>query len=122
MKQTIQNAISTLHDIHNNIDKFESLSEDIKDMEAKHKSMSASLAEISATLANKKALLGDAREEAISQHDLEMFNKTESLKDLTAQVYEAKIELDELRTAIASVRIEHNSILESMNSLRKRLG
>ncbi len=122
MKQTIQNAILALQDIHGNIDKFEGLSNDVDDMEARYKSLAASLAETSATLENKKALLGKARAEAISAHDLEMFGKAESLKNLSTQVREAKAELSELRATIASARSEHNSILESMNSLRKRLG
>ena len=122
MKETTQSAISALEDIHNNMDKFEGLSDAVDDIEAKHKSVAASLAETSAALEGKKSLLGKAREEAISQHNLEMYNKTESLKSLTAQISKAQTQLDELRELTTAARIEHNSVLESMSSLRKRLG
>ena len=122
MKETTQSAISVLEDIHGNMNRFEDLSAAVDDIEAKHKSVAAALAETSAALEGKKSLLGKAREEAISQHNLEMYSKTESLKSLTAQISKAQAQLDELRELTATARIEHNSVLESMSSLRKRLG
>src|SRR5882724_136053 len=70
-QEATQSAISALEDIRGKMDKFEDLSAAVDDIEAKHKSAAASLAETSAALEGKKSLLGKAREEAISQHNLE---------------------------------------------------
>jgi uncharacterized coiled-coil DUF342 family protein len=114
------------------IDSLTALRASIRDLGDTDAKLSAARAMLDATqkehskataaLAEKTKLLDTARAQAVVDHDKEMFAKTKELRQLTEQVKSKTVERDTLLADIATARKDHEGIVASLDSLRKRLG
>ena len=121
MKELIQNTAELLTDIHANLDKLDGLDEAVANAEARLRVANTSLAEVIESLESKKGYLDSNRVAALAEHDSMMFEKTKALRQLSAEIETAKNDLADLHANIRAASAQHDHILASLDSLRKKL-
>lgn len=120
MEEQIRAVIDGLTAILDNMQKLSSVENDVADAEARLHDAAKQHAETVSQLEDKSKLLTTAQAEERQNHVTQMYHATQELRDLRRQVEEAKAQHAELSSAVRSRRQEHNEILASMESLRKK--
>lgn len=122
MQDQIKNLISNLTAFSENLAAFDDVEEQLGDATIQLDAVKKEHSQVVTKLATNKGLLDKARQEATAKHDVEMFEKTKELRQLTASVNAKSTELADLNAQINTARSDHNDVLASFESLRKRIG
>lgn len=121
MRDVVAAAIDNLSNLQTNIDELEKVEDQLAEAKDKLSAVSKQHKEISDALETKRGLLDKAREDAVRNHDTQMFEKTKQLRQLMAQIESLRAERDELKVDVAALQNHHDGILASLESLRKTI-
>ena len=121
MREKVEEAIAALNSLSSDLGELEKTNEVLKDTKAQMTTDTKALAEIKSNLEKGKSLLTAAQEEAVKNYDRDIFEKGKALTSLNESVEKVVAELNELNVKVKNARDEHNQVIASMESLRKRL-
>lgn len=122
MRDLLHDAAEALNALLNDFDEFESLAGRLKDTKVKLDATEKAHAEVSEALETGKGVLDEAKREALHKIEQDIFQKGKALTQVTDQLTKVQGELADANAKVAAARQEHDQVLASMESLRKRLG
>lgn len=118
----VQALIDSLTTNLQHVDALESAEANHDGLTAQLEATQKQLADVQAQLADESSQLDAAKIAAAQQHEKDIYDAQQTLKSLNDQMSAAKSDLDAIQAQVIQSRTEHDQILASMDSLRKRLG
>lgn len=121
MEEQLKATIDQLNTLLGHSIALKGVNEKLGEAQAKLAATEKDLEETTAVLGDKTKLLDENRARAAKEHDSAMYEKSEKLKMLSAQINSASDELEQLRETLVQTRADHDAVLASFQELRKRL-
>ena len=120
---------STIDQLIAHLTEFKSAEADLDSVKSEHdrltsenESLKAAIESASQELSGAQAGLSAAQVKNLENYNTSIFNQSNGLKRLTAAVDVAQGKLADLTTQVAAASNQHQQILDSMDSLRRKLG
>jgi DNA phosphorothioation-dependent restriction protein DptG len=115
-------AIEALKEFQEELGELDDVGGKLEAAEGRLKVATRAYDEVMRKLESKTALLDRARTDALEKYEEEWFRKTKEMRDLVAKTDVAREAAKAAEIELASLRAQHDQILASLESLRKRFG
>jgi len=120
MHDIIENCIKALQAALADSDKLDGVSAKLTETEAKLATVAKALADDTAKLSDAQNQLTAAQKHATAQHDSEIFDKDQQIKQLSGLIESAKADLAGYLAKVKASKQQHEEIEASLENLRKK--
>src|SRR6516164_9715450 len=119
--KALSDLIAYLQSVQADSEKLDSVADDLAAAEVKLDATKSELETAETNLRSRAGLVDQARKQASSDMDKEVLDKSNQLRTLNDQIKSKTSELAEVTVNVKNALAQHQTILDSLDSLRKKL-
>jgi uncharacterized phage infection (PIP) family protein YhgE len=119
--KALGDLITYLQSVQADSEKLDSVADDLAAAEVKLDATKSELETAETNLRSRAGLVDQARKQASSDMDKEVLDKSNQLRTLNDQIKSKASELAEVTVNVKNSLAQHQTILDSLDSLRKKL-
>ena len=119
--KALGDLITYLQSVQTDSEKLDSVADDLAAAEVKLDATKSELETAETNLRSRAGLVDQARKQASSDMDKEVLDKSNQLRTLNDQIKSKASELAEVTVNVKNSLAQHQTILDSLDSLRKKL-
>jgi uncharacterized phage infection (PIP) family protein YhgE len=119
--KALGDLITYLQSVQADSEKLDSVADDLAAAEVKLEATKSELETAETNLRSRSGLVDQARKQASSDMDKEVLDKSNQLRTLNDQIKSKVTELAEVTVNVKNSLAQHQTILDSLDSLRKKL-
>lgn len=121
LAQAIEDLETQLGNLKPHVPALESIDDELTSAKAALAATKKEQDDVDNQIKNLKTTLAQRQQEAYEQFVRDQTQRTDHLTSLGEQIAKSKDELSDLRGQVAQLRQQHDQVLASMESLRKKL-
>ena len=119
--KALSDLIAYLQSVQADSEKLDSVADDLAAAEVKLDATKSELETAETNLRSRAGLVDQARKQASTDMDKEILDKSNQLRTLNDQIKSKTSELAEVTVNVKNALAQHQTILDSLDSLRKKL-
>jgi len=119
--KALGDLITYLQSVQADSEKLDSVADDLAAAEVKLDATKSELETAETNLRSRAGLVDQARKQASTDMDKEILDKSNQLRTLNDQIKSKTSELAEVNVNVKNALAQHQTILDSLDSLRKKL-
>jgi len=119
--KALGDLITYLQSVQTDSEKLDSVADDLAAAEVKLDATKSELETAETNLRSRAGLVDQARKQASTDMDKEILDKSNQLRTLNDQIKSKTSELAEVNVNVKNALAQHQTILDSLESLRKKL-
>ena len=119
--KALGDLITYLQSVQADSEKLDSVADDLAAAEVKLDAKKSELETAETNLRSRAGLVDQARKQASTDMDKEILDKSNQLRTLNDQIKSKTSELAEVTVNVKNALAQHQTILDSLDSLRKKL-
>jgi chromosome segregation ATPase len=119
--KALGDLITYLQSVQTDSEKLDSVADDLAAAEVKLDATKSELETAETNLRSRAGLVDQARKQASTDMDKEILDKSNQLRTLNDQIKSKTSELAEVNVNVKNALAQHQTILDSLDSLRKKL-
>jgi uncharacterized phage infection (PIP) family protein YhgE len=119
--KALGDLITYLQSVQADSEKLDSVADDLAAAEVKLDATKSELETAETNLRSRAGLVDQARKQASTDMDKEILDKSNQLRTLNDQIKSKTSELAEVTVNVKNALAQHQTILDSLDSLRKKL-